>query len=117
MRGPGPKPGAIAIMEVKRLDELDQFVESTTAEHPEFKEMLDAAIRARQLVRRLADAREQAGLTQTEVARRMGTTQSAIARFEGGDSDPRLSTVERYAQVVGVDLTPEFHEVRELEPA
>jgi predicted transcriptional regulator len=52
-------------------------------------------------------SRWRAGLTQTEVARRMGTTQSGIARFESGDSDPRLSTVERYAQVVGVDLRPE----------
>jgi ribosome-binding protein aMBF1 (putative translation factor) len=94
-------------MSTEEMDDLDRFVESTVAEHPEFKEMLDGAILARQLVRRLVDAREEAGLTQTEVARRMGTTQSAIARFESGDSDPRLSTVERYAQVVGVDLTPE----------
>jgi hypothetical protein len=32
-------------------DDLDRFVEETTAEHSEFREMLDAAIRARQLVR------------------------------------------------------------------
>jgi ribosome-binding protein aMBF1 (putative translation factor) len=95
-------------------DDLDRFVEETTAEHPEFREMLDAAIRGRQLVRQLVDARERIGLTQTELAKRMGTTQPAIARFEGGDSDPRLSTVERYARIVGVDLAPE---ARELEPA
>ena len=87
-------------------DDLDRFVERTVAEHPEFDEMLDAAIRARELIRRLAEARTRAGLTQTEVARRMGTTQPAIARFEAGGLDPRLSTVERYARVVGLRLEP-----------
>jgi DNA-binding XRE family transcriptional regulator len=87
-------------------DDLDLFIEQTTAEHPEFEEMLDAAVRVRQLLRLLTEARERGGLTQTEVARRMGTTQPAIARFEGGDIDPRLSTVERYAQVVGLRLQP-----------
>jgi DNA-binding XRE family transcriptional regulator len=99
-----------------RLDDLDRFVERTTAEHPEFKEMFDAAITARRLIQLLADAREEAGLTQAEVGRRIGTTQSAIARFESGDSDPRLSTVARYAQVIGIDLAPPA-EIRKLEPA
>jgi predicted transcriptional regulator len=34
----------------------------------------------------------------------MGTSQPAIARLERGEADPRLSTVERYAQVVGLQL-------------
>jgi transcriptional regulator with XRE-family HTH domain len=38
------------------------------------------------------------------VAARIGTTQSAIARLESGAADPRLSTVQRYAEVVGADL-------------
>lgn len=45
-----------------------------------------------------------AGLTQAEVARRMGTTQPALARLERGEADPRLSTIERYAEVVGWKL-------------
>jgi DNA-binding XRE family transcriptional regulator len=94
-------------------DDLDLLIEQTTAERPEFEEMLEAAVRVRQLVRMLTDARERVGLTQVEVARRMGTTQPAVARFEAGDTDPRLSTVERYAQVVGLRLQP----ARELELA
>lgn len=49
----------------------------------------------------LAAARRRQGLSQTEIAARMGTSQSAVARFERGDLDPRLSTLERYAQAVG----------------
>ena len=40
--------------------------------------------------------RRSLGLSQAEVASRMGTSQSAVARFEAGDLDVRLSTVERY---------------------
>jgi transcriptional regulator with XRE-family HTH domain len=36
-------------------------------------------------------------LSQTEVAARMGTSQSAVARLERGDADVRLSTLQRYA--------------------
>lgn len=82
-------------------DDLDKWIAEEIAKDPDFEGVLDAAIRVRELVRSLADAREQAGLTQTEVAQRMGTTQPAVARLEAGDSDPRLSTVERYAQAVG----------------
>ena len=50
------------------------------------------------LVERLVALREQAGLTQSQVAARMGTTQPVIARLEAGGRDPRLSTIERYAR-------------------
>ena len=46
-------------------------------------------------------ARAKAGLTQAEVAERMGTTQSVIARLEGGKRTPSMSTVQRYAQAAG----------------
>lgn len=41
------------------------------------------------------------GLTQSEVARRMETTQSAVSHFERLGGDPRLSTLMRYARAVG----------------
>ena len=61
---------------------------------PGFKEM---AARRRALVGRLVEQRVALGLTQTEVAARMGTSQSAVARLESGDADVRVSTLERYA--------------------
>ena len=57
-----------------------------------------------ELVTELASSRQRLGLSQTEVAARMGTSQSAVARLEAGGSDARLSTLERYAEALGVEL-------------
>jgi len=57
------------------------------------------------LVRELAAQRQAAGLSQTEIAARMGTSQSAVARLESGAADVRASTLERYAAAVGGHIT------------
>jgi ribosome-binding protein aMBF1 (putative translation factor) len=57
------------------------------------------------LVRELAEQRQAAGLSQTEIAARMGTSQSAVARLESGTADVRASTLERYAAAVGSQIT------------
>ena len=51
-------------------------------------------------------ARSLAGMTQTEVARRIGTTQSAVARLEsgGGKHSPSLATLRKYAKALGYRL-------------
>jgi predicted transcriptional regulator len=68
---------------------------------PGFREM---AQRRRQLLAELVSRRQAAGLSQTEVAARMGTSQSSVARLEAGQADLRLSTLERYAAAVGSRL-------------
>lgn len=65
---------------------------------PGFRQMAE---RRRHLSQELVERRIALGLTQTEVAARMGTSQSAVARLESGASDVRLSTLERYAAAVG----------------
>lgn len=64
----------------------------------------DMARRRRELSDELVVRRHALGLSQTEVAARMGTSQSAVARLEAGEGDIRLSTLERYAAAVGVSL-------------
>jgi predicted transcriptional regulator len=59
------------------------------------------AARRRGLIEELVRARRDAELSQTEIAARMGTSQSAVARLESGDLDARLSTLERYAAALG----------------
>ncbi len=53
-------------------------------------------------------ARESRGISQAELARRMGTTQPAIARLEAGGVDPRLDTLRRLGEALGVELVVEF---------
>ena len=52
----------------------------------------------------LRQAREAAGLTQDEVARRLKTKKSAISRIENHADDVRLSTLRKYADAVGTNL-------------
>jgi transcriptional regulator with XRE-family HTH domain len=68
---------------------------------PGFREMAE---RRRALASALVARRVDLGLSQTEVAARMGTSQSAVARLESGQSDVRLSTLERYAAALGQQL-------------
>jgi len=73
---------------------------------PGFREMALRRMSAgrRRLVAELAEQRRSAGLSQTEVAARMGTSQSAVARLETGGADVRVSTLERYAAAIGSQL-------------
>jgi transcriptional regulator with XRE-family HTH domain len=57
--------------------------------------------RRRETIGALSEHRRAAGLSQTEVAARMGTSQSTVARLEAGEVDPRVSTLERYAEALG----------------
>jgi predicted transcriptional regulator len=68
---------------------------------PGFSEM---AARRRILASDLTARRLHLGLSQTEVAARMGTSQSAVARLESGSADVRLSTLERYAAALDQQL-------------
>ena len=60
----------------------------------------------------IAEARGRAGLTQEQVAQRMHTTQSNIARLEAGRTTPSTRTLERFAEAVGARLKISFEPIR-----
>jgi transcriptional regulator with XRE-family HTH domain len=60
------------------------------------------------LARAVIEARSLADLTQGQLARRMKTTQSAIARLESGRAMPSTKTLERIAKATGTRLTIAF---------
>ncbi|MCB1019674.1 MAG: helix-turn-helix transcriptional regulator [Acidobacteria bacterium] len=64
------------------------------------------------LARAIIQARTRAGLTQAELAERMKTTQSAIARLEGGRARPSTQTLERLAAATGTTLRVTFEPVQ-----
>lgn len=69
--------------------------------NPDTRAAYDAQADEFAIARELIAARTRAGLTQADVAERMGTTQSVIARLEGGKRAPSMRTVQRYAQALG----------------
>jgi len=75
---------------------------------PEFIKAYDALEEEFSLASALIEARARANLTQEEVAKRMGTTQTAVARLEGARSMPSTRTLERYAKATGHRLRIAF---------
>ncbi len=74
-------------------------------EDPEFRDEYARADDEFSLIDALVRARRAAQLTQTELAQRLGTTQSAVARLEGGGVSPSFATLRRYAEATGTRLT------------
>ncbi|RDE10553.1 helix-turn-helix domain-containing protein [Pelagibacterium lacus] len=65
------------------------------------------------VVEALVRARMRAKLTQAELASRIGTTQSAIARLEGGNVSPSIATLQRYAKATGARLKIELEALQD----
>ncbi len=61
-----------------------------------------------QLAERVRQARERLGVTQAELASRIGSTQPAIARLEAGGVSPSLVTLRRIAAALGMELVVEL---------
>lgn len=87
------------------MSDLTAYVKRRAGHDPEFAEGLETGYATFKIGVLLRQARERAGLTQEEVARRLGTQKSAISRIETRAGDIRLSTLERYATAIGWDLT------------
>ncbi len=68
---------------------------------PKTKAQYDAQAPEFAIARELIAARARAGLTQDELAERMHTTQSTIARMESGRTLPSIRTLTRYAEATG----------------
>ena len=82
---------------MKSLKQMKAELIAAPEVHAEYDALADEFAIARELI----SARTRAGLSQAEVAQRMGTTQSVVARLESGRRPPTLRTVQRYAEAVG----------------
>jgi DNA-binding XRE family transcriptional regulator len=86
------------------MSDVSQYVEKRAKTDPEFAEGLELGYADFKIGVILRQAREAAGLTQEEVARRLHTKKSAISRIENHADDIRLSTIRRYAEAVGANI-------------
>ena len=78
------------------------------SQDPEYRAAYEALGPEFELARLLIEARTGAGLTQAQLARRMKTTQSVIARLESGRVHPSTKTLERIARATGTRLRISF---------
>ena len=75
---------------------------------PEYRAEYEATQPAFDLMKALIGARVHSGLTQEQIAERMGTTQSAVARLEGWSANPSVKTLRKYAEATGTRLVVGF---------
>lgn len=87
------------------MDDLDRYIDQRIANSPDFARAFERGYAQFQIGLRLRLAREEAGMTKEEVARKLGTKKSAISRIENHSENIRLSTLEKFAEAVGKRLT------------
>ena len=63
------------------------------------------------LIDALLTMRQKAGLTQEDIAQRMGTQKGNISRLEKGNGNPSWKTLEKYAHACGFDLVMKFKQI------
>ncbi|MBN1310646.1 MAG: helix-turn-helix transcriptional regulator [Anaerolineae bacterium] len=86
------------------MSDVERYIDKRKQSDPEFADDFELGYENFKIGVLLRQAREAAGLTQEEVARRLHTQKSAISRIENHADDVRLSTLRRYAEAVGADL-------------
>ena len=92
-------------MEPLKRDRHSEIVEQRARRSPTYRKTFERTLRQIDLALLVREMREEAGLTQVELARKVGTTQSVIARLEDAEyTGHSLSMLERIAGACGVNL-------------
>jgi len=86
------------------MSDVKRYIEKRALRDKSFADGFETGYATFKIGILLRQAREAAGLTQEEVARRLHTQKSAISRIENHAEDVRLSTLRRYADAVGANL-------------
>ncbi|MCP4683233.1 MAG: helix-turn-helix domain-containing protein [Desulfobacterales bacterium] len=86
------------------MDDLDKYIEKRKKKSPKFAKNFNRGYEQFKIGVLLKQARQEAGLTQEQVATKLRTQKSAISRIENHAEDIRLSTLENFAEAVGKHL-------------
>lgn len=81
-------------------DDLERYINETSEADPRFKQAIEDAEDLQRLLDCLTALRHDRKISQTEVAHRMGVRQPTVSEFEKMSSDPKLSTLQRYARAI-----------------
>lgn len=86
------------------MDDLERYIEERDQREPGFAGFVETGYKEFKIGVILRMAREKAGMTQDDVAKKLNTHRQAISRLENHAASCRLDTIERYAQAVGKNL-------------
>ena len=86
------------------MSDLQKYINKRKLRDPEFVEGFDTGYEQFKIGVMLKQAREEAGLTQEQLAEKLHTKKSAISRIENHAEDIKLSTLENFANAVGKKL-------------
>lgn len=87
---------------------LNEYKAQIFKERPQVKEEYDALGPQYEIIRAEIESRKMAGMTQAELAERMGTAQTNISRFESGKYNPSLAFLQKMAEGLGKKLKITF---------
>lgn len=87
------------------MNDLREYVKKRKKKDAAFAKNYDDGYRDFKIGVVLRQAREKAGLTQEQVAKKLHTKKSAISRIENHAEDIRLSTLEKFAHAIGKKIT------------
>ncbi|KPK88744.1 XRE family transcriptional regulator [bacterium SM23_31] len=86
------------------MEDLEKYIQKRKDKSPEFSEIFEEGYENFKIGALLRRAREEAGITQEELAGLLKTKKSAISRMENHSEDIRLSTLKSYVEAVGKKL-------------
>lgn len=88
-------------------DDFQRYLDKQL-ENPEFRKEWESLEPEYAIMQALIDARNEAGITQTELSRRTGIAQTDISKLERGNGNPSLKTLKRLADGLGMTLELKF---------
>jgi transcriptional regulator with XRE-family HTH domain len=86
------------------MSDVERYIERRKERSTRFDKEFESGYRAFEFGVMLRQARERAGVTQEAIARELRTKKSAISRIENHAEDIRLSTLEKYAKALGMQV-------------
>lgn len=92
---------------IKKMVSFEHYLKQQL-KNPEFKKQYDEAGKQLEIAYQIHQLRKEHGISQSQLAKKLGTTQSNVARLEAGQQNVTTTTLQKIAEVFNRDLRIEF---------
>ena len=86
---------------MKKISEVDRYIQKRSKKDKDFSKDFDSGYENFKIGVILKQARLESGMTQEDIAAKLGTKKTAISRMENHAENVRLSTIEKYVSAIG----------------